>query len=255
MKAIFTRIKKGLWPLLSIFVFLFIWEVGARILHEDLLLPSPMAVLQTLALQLREPLFYKNLQATFFRGLGGFSLAFIWGLSLGILASLRKPFRYLLQPFLVLARSVPLLALILLALLWFHQGRIPYFIVFLIAFPIITDGVLKGAESVDPQLLEMARSFGLSRWEILRHVTIPHLSPYLLTGISTGLGIAWKAVIAAEIITMPAYAIGTAMQRAQLELDSQSLFCWTLVIMLLSGICDWILHRSFAFFPRRKSHA
>lgn len=241
--------------MLSVLFFLLVWEAGARILQQALLLPGPLDVLHTLLLQLREPLFYKNLQATFLRGLGGFLLAFCWGLCLGILASVRRPFRLMLQPFLVLARSVPLLALILLALLWFRQGRVPYFIVFLIVFPIITDGVMKGADSVDTDLLEMARSFQFSRWQTLRHITIPHLSPFLLAGISTGLGIAWKAVIAAEIITMPAFAIGTAMQRAQLELNSQSLFCWTLVIMLLSGLCDWILHRSFALFPRIKNHA
>lgn len=255
MKPIFTRKRRIFWRLTAILCFLLLWEAGARLLKQAILLPGPLEVFRYFILQLNEPLFYRHLLSTFIRGLGGFLLAFIWGLSLGVIASSLTSFRYLIQPLMVLARSVPLLALILLAVLWFKQGQIPYFIVFLIVFPLITDGVMKGADSVDPELLEMARLFRFSRWETVRHITIPHLTPFLLTGISTGLGIAWKAVIAAEIITMPAYAIGTAMQRAQLELNSQALFCWTLVIMLLSGICDWLIHRGFSLFPWRKKNA
>jgi len=238
----FSRfVKDHLWQILSPLIFLSFWQVGAMLLGHSLLLPKPLEVFQYLWQLLGSADFYRTLAGTLVRGVGGFILAFFWGMTLGILSAYSKPVHQLLKPFLILFRSVPLLALILLAVIWFKQRQVPYFVVFLIVFPLITSNVTEGIKSEDQGLQEMSRAFQFSAKDRLLHITIPHLTPFLLAGISTGLGIAWKAVIAAEILTMPAYAVGTAMQRAQLELNSAALFAWTFTIILLSGFCDFLI--------------
>lgn len=227
--------------LVSVLIFISVWALAALLVGETLLLPGPIEVFRTLLKWMGRGDFYRNLFATFIRGLGGFSLSFFSALTLGILAATFKTLRVLIQPFVVLIRSVPLLAVILLAILWFRQEQVPYFVVFLILFPLILGNVVEGVLSVDTSLLEMARSFDVSPMDQLFHVTIPHLAPFIFSGISNGLGVAWKAVVAAEILTMPHLGVGTAMQRAQLELDSSALFAWTLSLILLSGLCELLL--------------
>ena len=225
----------------SLICFLTIWELGSLVVGESLLLPGPLEVARRLLELMGQAEFYRHLRATLVRGIGGFALSFAAALAAGILASAKKWFRILFQPFLVLLRSVPLMALILLAVLWFRQNQVPYFVVFLIIFPIVMGNVVEGTLSQDPDILEMAECFRISPRDRLLHITVPHLVPFILSALSTGLGIAWKAVIAAEILIMPSRGIGTAMQRSQLELDSVSLFAWTISLLALSGMTDGLI--------------
>lgn len=253
-RPISTWKTRWLIGLLALVLPLILWAILARAVNQTVLLPTPGEVLQTLWNLLGQGRFYKSLAWTFLRGLGGFSLAFGTALVSALLASKSMVLRRFMEPFLVLLRSVPLLALILLAVLWFRQERVSYFVVFLVIFPLIWGNVLEGIKSLPLELVEMSRVFNFSSWNRLRHIIIPHITPYILSGISTGLGIAWKAVIAAEILTMPAHGMGTAMQRAQLELDSASLFAWTFALLLLSGLCEVLIRLAEGRLPWRKRH-
>jgi len=138
-------------------------------------------------------------------------------------------------------RSVPVLSLILLAIIWFRTELVPVFICFLVVFPIISGSVTAGVRQVDPELLEMARIYRKSRTEVLRHIYLPSILPFLSSGISTGLGLTWKSVVAAEVLSMPLRGMGTAMQTAQLQLDTAVLFGWTVLVVFLAGLFDGLI--------------
>ena len=122
--------------------------------------------------------------------------------------------------------------------LWVGRGYIPSTIVFLTVLPIVWSGMETGLRQLAPQLAEMARVFGMTRWDTLRHITLPQLRPYAGTAAVTGLGFAWKSGIAAEVIGMPDGSIGEQLQQAKIYLNTPDLFAWTLVIVLVSLIFE-----------------
>ena len=70
--------------------------------------------------------------------------------------------------------------------------------------------------------------------------------PYFASGCATGLGLAWKAGVAAEVLCQPKLAIGTQLYRAKITLETPDLFAWTLVVIALSFVLEYALGLVFA---------
>ena len=83
-------------------------------------------------------------------------------------------------------------------------------------------------------LLEMARAYRFSFGKKMRYLYLPSLLPYFAAACGTGIGIGWKAGIAAEVLGLPKNSIGKALYNAKIYLEMPDLFCWTAVIILLS---------------------
>ena len=91
-----------------------------------------------------------------------------------------------------------------------------------------------GIENTDKQLLEMASLFKVKTWRIWADIYWPSLRPYLLAAATTGLGLAWKSGITAEVIASPKFAIGSELQSAKVYLETPDIFVWTIVVVFLS---------------------
>lgn len=216
--------------------------MGASLIGNSLLLPGPVEVISSLGLIVSSPGFLPILLATLARGLLGFLLSAVLALILGLIAGTHASFGTFISPLIISVRSVPVLAVILLGIIWFKSDMVPLFVCFLIVFPVAFQTVKIGRERIDPHLMEMASIYRFTRKQVILHIVLPEMSGPLITGLSTGLGMSWRAVAAAEILSMPMKGIGTEMQNAQLLLETSSLLAWTLVIILLSALIDLITH-------------
>ena len=137
-----------------------------------------------------------------------------------------------------LIRSVPVASFILLAVLWMGRDRVPAFIVVLMALPVVWSNVAAGIHTTDPSLLEMGRAYQFSRWRQLRRVWLPSVMPQFLSACRTALGLAWKAGVAAEVLTVPAKSIGRMLYTTKQNLEVEELFAWTAVVVVLSLIIE-----------------
>ena len=70
---------------------------------------------------------------------------------------------------------------------------------------------------------------------------LPSVRPYFVSGCATGLGLAWKAGVAAEVLCQPKLAIGTQLYRAKITLETSDLFAWTAVVIVLSFLLEYVL--------------
>ncbi|MFR7797718.1 MAG: ABC transporter permease [Collinsella sp.] len=104
--------------------------------------------------------------------------------------------------------------------------------------PLIYTNVLSGFESVDPQMLEMARVFRLSPWRTFMYVYRPAVMPFLASSCKISLGMSWKSGIMAEVLAMPDPSIGKQMNTARTFLNTPDLFAWTVVVMILARVRD-----------------
>ena len=235
--------KRGLRTALVAVFWLLLWQESASLAALPVLLPGPLETLGALMRLASVPAFWLSAGASLLRIMIGYLLALLFGVLLSILCVCSKAAEALLSPLRTLIRATPITSFIILVLLWFRVDRVPVLIAFLTVIPIIWYNVQQGIEQVDPELLEMAKVYTFKPSHLLRYVYLPSVSPYFYSAAATGLGFAWKAGIAAEVIAKPAYSIGKNLQDAKVYLQTESLFAWTLVVILLSLMLEALLKR------------
>lgn len=222
----------------SLFLFYLIWKLATIRLGKEIILPSPEAAFTALLNLLRTPDFWRHFSATLYRGLLGFSLSYLVGLVFGLYSGLNPYFNLFFRPILVMIRSTPSMSLILLALIWFKSDFVTIFVTFFVVFPLVTQNVLEGIRQVDPTLLEMAKIFRVKPRRVWMKLYLPAILPFLAAGAAAGLGITWKVMIAAEVMAVPRWGMGTQMDTARTFLNTPEVFAWTAVVLLLGYLFD-----------------
>ncbi len=220
---------------------LLLWKGLAVYFDSDFVLPQPEDTLvKTLSL-FGESQFLLVVGATILRGILGFVISLIFGVGFGIAAGLSNDFNAFLKPILVVLRSTPVIAIILLALIWLNANSVPIFIAILTMFPFICTNTIDGIRSVDKQLVEMAQVYQIGKLRIVSEVYIPAIMPFIISGASSAMGIGWRAIIIGEVLSQPRYGIGTIMHSAQTFLNVDSVIAWTIIAVLLSYIFERII--------------
>lgn len=227
--------KKGV-SLLSAAVLLGIWWASAAWFFPDIILPSPLKVLLRLLDVMQLDSFRLSLAATVSRGIQAFAVTLFLGALVGIIAGYFRKMEAVFNPLLVVIKATPVMSFILLAFIWFETGTVPVFAAVLMSFPLITHNVMTGVREVDPELLQMAWVYRFSFQKRLRHIILPSIVPYFLSGGRAALGMCWKVVVAAEVLTVPKYGIGSNMQFAQMNLNTAEVLAWTIMAILLTSI-------------------
>lgn len=233
--------KKHYISIASVVVMLAIWQSAAFYFGSALIVPQPKDTFLTVFKLIGDLDFIQVVGATVLRGLFGFFISAVLGLFIGVLSGLRPNFNTFISPFLVTIRSVPVISLILLALIWFNPNVVPIFIAMLTMFPFICTNVADGIKSVDPNLIQMANFYRVDKRKILRCVYIPAIMPFIISGASSAMGIGWRAIIIGEVLSQPKYGIGTKMQTAQTYLNVEAVIAWTLIAIIISFAFEKII--------------
>jgi ABC-type nitrate/sulfonate/bicarbonate transport system permease component len=147
----------------------------------------------------------------------GFVLALCLAVPLGILCGWSRSLRDMLTPIIETIRPIPPLAWIPLAILWFGIGlKSAAFIIFLGCFFPILLSTLSGVLSVDPVLVNAAKTLGATPRQIFLHVLLPGSTPSIYTGLRIGLGIGWMTLVAAEFTGVKSgYGLGYMIMTAR----------------------------------------
>lgn len=233
--------KNSFITVLSVLTMIFVWFLLALYFGKPYILPSPAETVQELIQLVSSANFWPAVLATISRGLLGFFISLIMGVALGLLAGFSKPVFWLLQPWVTVIKSTPVMSVIILAIIWFHSDVVPVVVTFLMLFPIIYGNVVAGIKNTDQDLLEMAHMYKVKPWRIVGELYLPSILPYLLAGASTAMGIAWKVIIAAEILSQPSLAIGSRLMIAKINFATAQVFAWTIVAIIISFSFEYLL--------------
>ncbi|MDD2293621.1 MAG: ABC transporter permease subunit [Bacteroidales bacterium] len=218
----------------SVVIFLVLWKLLSLHFHSEFIVPSPEKTFKALCHLFVEKGFLSVVGTTVLRGVIGFAVAAIFGIAAGIIAGLYSGFNAYITPILVTIRSIPVIAITLLALIWFNPYSVPVFIGILTMFPMVCTNVISGMNSVDKSLVQMAEFYKVGKKRIIKELYIPAIAPFIFSGISNAFGIGWRAIIVGEVLGQPKYGIGTNMQTAQIFLNVDVLIAWTCIAVLLS---------------------
>lgn len=242
-----TRLYKILKILCIAAAWIVIWEIIHMAVGRDLIVPSPFSVLGRICSLAVTSAFWSNIALSIVRILIGYLAAIIAGCIIGILTALSRILDAFLSPVSKIIRATPVASFIIVLFVFLARNNIPAFTAFLMVLPITWANVYEGIKCTDKQLLEMAHVFNVKKTAILKHIYIPSIMPYFMASAKTGMGLAWKAGIAAEVLTSPTYGIGTALYNSKIYLEITDLFAWTAVIIIISVILEktfiWLMSK------------
>ena len=138
----------------------------------------------------------------------GFLLALVIALPIGLLMGAFRLINDVGNPIVEMIRPIPPIAWVPFFMLAFRSFWGPVAVVFIGAFFPILLNVIFGARSVDPVVIDAARTLGAKRRHLFTKVIVPSVVPYLMTGIKVGLGIAWMCIVAAELVPIQGSGLG-----------------------------------------------
>ncbi|MBD2067699.1 aliphatic sulfonate ABC transporter permease SsuC [Leptolyngbya sp. FACHB-671] len=180
----------------------------------------------------------RNLIISTVRAIIGFLIGGSIGFGLGLLNGIARPAEEVLDTSVQMIRNIPHLALIPLVILWFGMGEEAK--IFLVAlgvfFPIYLN-TFHRVRSVDPELIEMVKSYGLQGWSLFRKVIFPGALSSILVGVRYALGIMWLTLIVAETITLDS-GIGYMAMNAREFMQTDVVVLSILMYAILGKLAD-----------------
>lgn len=197
----------------SISLFVAVWWAFSIWLNLAYL-PPPPEVFDALIKSFVKPdpvlgnLMGQNIMASLERFIGGFLLAFAVAVPLGLLMGFLPKVNTFAKPVIELLRPIPPIAWVPFFFVALGTFWNPIFTVFIgVFFPVLTNVIL-GVRSVETSMLDAARTQGANRMAIFTKVILPFSIPYLMTGVTIGLGVGWMCIVAAEWYTAEGGGVG-----------------------------------------------
>ena len=223
-----------------------IWKVVADFVNQPLYVPSPEETLQSLLSLVVVKNFWISILYTLFRVFRGLILSILVGVILAFLASRYGIIYTLLEPLVTIFKTIPVMSMIILALVWLKSDQVPILVCFLLCFPIIYTNVITGIENIDQSIMEMAQIYQISVKKRFLKIVVPSVKPYLISGVLVCIGLAWKSIVAAEVLSSPRYSMGYNLYTTKLYLNTAELFAWTIVIIIFSILIERTVRKLFA---------
>jgi NitT/TauT family transport system permease protein len=177
-----------------------VWELAVRAFQiEQFVLPTPSAIFAS-GWQWRWSILDNSWQ-TFVTTAVGFAFAVIIGLAAGIAIGSSTLIYDGFYPTLIGFNSIPKVAVVPILVIWFGVGTIPAVITaFLLSFFPILVNVATGIATVEPELQDVLRALGATRWQVIQKVGLPRSMPYFFASLKVAITVAFVGSIVAETV-------------------------------------------------------
>ncbi|MGW9436578.1 ABC transporter permease [Streptomyces sp. NPDC055607] len=239
-------VKKVLPPTLAVTLVLVVWQVLVSAgITEETKLPAPSAVWDGLVDMWLQGTLLEVIWTSVSRGLAGFLLALAIGTPLGLLVARVKFVRAAIGPILSGLQSLPSVAWVPPAVLWFGLNDAMMFTVILLgAVPSIANGLVSGVDQVPPLFLRAGRTMGATGLKGTWHVVLPAALPGYLAGLKQGWAFSWRSLMAAEIIASSpdlGLGLGQLLENGRNNIDLPGVFLAILLILVVGIAIDLLI--------------
>ena len=224
--------------IISIFVLILIWEITSSLINDNIILPSPISVAESIKYHSTQDLF-DHVIITLSRVFTAFFLAMIIGSAIGILMGRKKKFDDYFDGWLILALNVPALVTIILCFIWFGLNEVAAVLAVSInKIPTVTVILREGTKDIDEQLVEVGKIYNYSRFEIIKNIIIPQLFPYFISAARSGLALIWKIVLVVELLGR-SNGVGFKINEFFSMFDITSILSYTIVFVFFIMAIEW----------------
>jgi NitT/TauT family transport system permease protein len=221
------------WRVLGYITVLGFWEYASGTLMDETLLPSPSKVLETFGDVWASGDMPGAFQATLTRIAVGFTLAFFVGAGVGVLMQNRWFAAFFKDAVLIGVTTPGLIWALITAIIFGNRTAGPLVAIVLTTFALITVNVAEGIKSLPKDLIDMSRAFRVGVVKRNRQIVIPHLAPFVFTGVRFGFSIAWKVTVLTEVFASSS-GIGFEMRTASQLFRLDEFLTWILAFYLLA---------------------
>lgn len=235
------KIKKILTSLLVLAFWLGVWEIAAKLINLSFILPGVEDTFLALISSFGDKGFISSVALSLLRVLSGFILGSVLSAALAVIAARVSIIKALVTPIMTVAKSAPVVAIIIILWLMVGGENVPIVISMLMVMPIIWQNMIDGYSAIDKGLSEICAVYNFGYGKKFRLLVFPTLLKFLFPGLITASGLAFKAGIAAEIICMTKSSIGREIYDAKYMLDGPKLFAWVIIVILLSYLIEQII--------------
>ena len=229
-RGIWRRVLFSAWlrPILLVVILLVVWDLAIRLFRiPPYLIPAPEAVVRQLIAEW--PKLWRESLVTTYATLGGFALSIAFGIPMALFIAYSRTIESFVYPLLVFSQSVPKIAIAPLFVVWFGFGIFPKVIcAFMLGFfPVVVSTVM-GFKSVEPDMIDLARSMKASRLATFMRISLPQALPSIFAGLKVSVTLA----VVGEFVGSNS-GIGYLLQIANGNFDLPLMFA---ALTLLSGI-------------------
>ncbi|MBF7689797.1 MULTISPECIES: aliphatic sulfonate ABC transporter permease SsuC [Acinetobacter] len=239
MSRLRGQLKGSLLPWIVPIILIGVWQFSSSTgMLSAQILPAPSSVVTAFWHLLVNGELWRDVKVSAGRALLGLFVGGGLGFIFGLLNGSSKIASTLFDTTLQMVRNIPALALIPLVILWFgiDESAKLFLVAVGVFFPIYIN-TYHGIRSVDPQLIEMGKSYGLTRWQLYREIILPGAMPSILVGLRFALGLVWVLLIVAETISAQS-GIGYMTMNAREFLQTDIVLVGILLYALLGKLAD-----------------
>ncbi|HWM36130.1 MAG TPA: ABC transporter permease, partial [Streptomyces sp.] len=237
--------RKVVPPVIAVVLVLGLWQLAFALeLKEPYQLPGPLMVWDALAEEWYKGTILSIIWQSVSRGALGFAVALVLGTLLGLLVAKVKTVRAAIGPILSGLQSLPSVAWVPAAIIWFGlTDATIYAVVLLGAVPSIANGLVAGVDQIQPLHLRAGRVIGATGLRGVRHVLLPGALPGYIAGLKQGWAFSWRSLMAAEIIApSPDLGIGLgALLEYGRNASSMAMVFEAILLILFVGIAIELL--------------
>jgi len=252
----FVRSKFWLFVRITIFYagLLALWQLLYNMeIWSPYLFPSPREVWDELWQYYENGLLQDSIRETMRRMFIGYTIAFVAGTLIGIACGAMRWVDETLGSLVLGLQSLPSIAWIPLAILWYGLGdQAIIFVVFMGSVCAIAISARDGVRNIPPLQQRAARVFGASGWQTIRYVTFPGMLPSMAQGMKLGWSFSWRSLMAGELIVGGTIGVGGLLQTGR-DLNKMELVIATMLVIVAIGLIvdrlffgpmeSWVRHR------------
>lgn len=210
-----------IWSILSFAGFLLVWQLISMTEAGGIIFASPAAVAKRIIEYTGEGTLWKHTSASLYRVLAGFAFGFLAAIPISFLMGWYKPFRALVEPWLLFIKRIPPLAYIPLVVVAAGIGeRAKIIVIFIACFLTSVITIYQGVMNVDETLIKAAKVLGAKDVDMFFKVVVPASTPFIITAMKLSLSAALTTLLASEM-TGAVKGLGTMIQTASqyLQMD------------------------------------
>ena len=165
--------KNKIYIAVSCLLFIIGWQCCVLYVDNEIYIPR----LELIVIQIKEIVvssnFLKAVLSSFYRSILSYVFALIIALILGVFSAICPFFRYMMVPINSLAKTIPTMVLVVLALVWFNKDIAPFIVGFAIIFPILYEGIRNNIMNIDPKIIEMTKIYEVSLVDKITKIYFP----------------------------------------------------------------------------------
>lgn len=234
--------KKIGWYGLAILILISFYVIGSVIIDNEVILPRLTSIFKYIK-GIKGRTLLINVGNTIGKTILTYLLSVVISLILAVIATNEKR-RLIIKPWMSIIKTVPTIAILLILIIAIGNEKTVYVLPSLVIMPVLYENFLDQMINVDQKYREVATVYRFDLKKKLKYLYYYPLLERLLFSLKQTFGLCLKVIVMAEVIAQVKQGIGVMMRKENLNIETSGVFAWTLILIIIIIIIDYLLEFS-----------